>query len=188
MKRKVFMLSILLPIVSLTFAQVSSNKIYFVKSNGDTTFCKSIYVERDGGNVYAINYTNEKGVKLSIDDCLDVKTYTVGSDVFDLIPLKASRPNGYLRHIWRKVDGKIKIYDYVNTISVQGGGSTSVVRYSVKMPEGKYYKINKKNLNKYIMPKLRECVDFRTNFKGEVSSKKGKFEKIIQFYNNSCAN
>ena len=184
---------VLLSLISIISLAQSSKPNYLVKQNQDTVACSSIEESRNGGNVTLLNYVDASGKRNEIKgkaNCEEVKTYCINGQSYDLIPLKASKPDGYQRHMWRKIDGRIKVYDYANQIDNGQIGEeynyVTVVKYVALLPDGKYYDINKKNIENYIKPEVMKCEGFKNGFKGNFSEKPKEFDAMIKLYNESC--
>ena len=174
-------------------ANSQSDQDYLIKQNGDTISCIIGNISESGGNVVGIKYTDTEGNEVKIkgkSECEKFKTIVTNGAIFDLVPLKASQPDGYKRHIWRKIDGKVKVYEYSNTITngVPGEWSSTatVTIYMVKLENGKFYDINKSNFEKVLKPHFMHCKKFTEAYKGEYSSKQPIFEAIVKLYNELC--
>ncbi|MBN4065759.1 hypothetical protein JYT51_00325 [Candidatus Amoebophilus asiaticus] len=198
MKKKILISATLISMSICSYSH-SEKSDYIVKSKGDTTFCISVKAGRTGGNVTTIRYVDKDGNEQKIKGkkkCQEIKTYSINGHIYDLVPLKASKPQGYQRHMWRKIDGKVKVYDYLNvmtTVNQQGSvhgptSTTSVAKYMVNLRKGAFYDVKKKNIEKYIQPFLLKCKEFKNNYKGEFSGKREIFEPMIKLYNELCAN
>lgn len=194
--KKLFTLTFLSLLSSVTFGQEKLPLDYILFEGKDTLFCVINTVNRGAGNVYLINYTDENNQKHTIEkkETKTVKSFRVGGYVNDYIPLKASKPKKYQRHIELKVDGKIKIYDHIRLVvstseetgerqfySVVGAGAKI---YTIKLDNGMYYEINNKNLNKYIIPYMTECQEFTFSYKGKVTVE--RIEIAVKKYNELC--
>ncbi|MFH0865986.1 MAG: hypothetical protein V1904_07310 [Bacteroidota bacterium] len=154
--------------------------------------------DRAGGNVTKIEYSDMDGNEVLIkgkSDCEEIKTFCTSGQIYDLVPLKDSKPDGYKRHMWRKVDGKLKLYDYTDYVTSNYSlgkkdpyqeSTVSVERYMIKLNDDKYYDINKKNVTTYIKPFLLLCSDFKDQYKGDFSADKEQFEEMIKLYNLLC--
>ncbi len=179
------------------FGQDELPQDYILFENKDTIFCVITTVNRSAGNVYVIKYIDENKQTQTIPrkEISKVKSFRVGGYVNDYLPLKASKPNKYKRHLELKVDGKIKIYDHIRLIadtdpvtgertfySVVGAGEKI---YNIKLDNGGYYEINKKNLTNYIIPYLNTCEEFKSYNKEKITV--DSIEKIVANFNESCA-
>lgn len=178
---------------------------YFVVQN-DTTFCKDLsYGTTAQGYLKRIRYTNSEGQEVLIEkrkNVPNVITFYKKGITIDKIPLKASRPNSYVRFVERAVDGKLKTYS--NAFSrpsssikytpgsafgdwKSGGISMGAYHYNIKMPNGVFYDIKKrKNIKKYIKPFLLKCEKFKNQYKGKYETKEEPFNKMIELYNSLC--
>ena len=199
MKKGILISTVLISANIFCYSQ-SQKTDYIIKSKGDTIFCISVTASRTAGNVTRILYTDKDGNGTLVKGkkkCMRIKTYSVDNQIFDLVPLKASKPDGYQRHMWRKIDGKVRVYDYLNVMttdnqpgSVHGETSTvSVARYMVKLGKGKtFYDIKKKNIEKYVKPYVLRCEEFKNKYKGEFKAKKEIFDPMIKLFNQLCDN
>jgi hypothetical protein len=167
----------------------------FVVQNGDTTYCFISELVRAAGNVTKIEYTDLKGGKHVIEGKKDVKEVSslrLGGYVVDYIPLNPKKPDGFKRHMERKVDGKIIIYDHIRLIastdkkgkrtlySIIGQGSAF---YIIKIGKT-YYDITKKNVYEEVEPVLMRCPAFKKGFTEEVKVK--NIKQAVEYYNSAC--
>lgn len=77
-----------------------------------------------------------------------------------------------------------------------GYGATGIYRFFIKMPDGTFYKVNKKkNIEKYIEPYLLKCEEFKKQFKGfhfnravnaTLDENEKHFIEQIELYNSLC--
>jgi len=182
---------------------------YFIVRK-DTTFCSKLnYSTTAQGYLKSIEYTDVNGKRKSVDgrkNVPDVSTFYQDSISIDKTPLKANRPDSYIRYTERAVDGKLKVY-----IAQQGynqgtmsygpglnsgsnnnrlestGGPSGIYRFYLKMPDGTYYKINNKgNMKKFIRPYLLKCTEFKNEYKGDYSAREQPFTDMIRLYNSLC--
>lgn len=170
-----------------TFAQVKSSD-YFVKKGADTTYCISLEALRGGGNVTEFNYLDLDGKEHKIEGkeaCQEVITYVINDQPFDLIPLKASNPDGYLRHFWRKIDGEVKVYYYSNMVGY-GENTGSIVLTILQLKNGEYYFVKKKNIKKVLTPYLLKCEAFKKEFDGSIGHKPEDLDYWLKLYNSVC--
>lgn len=145
----------------------------------------------------------------------DVLTFYRQEVTIDKIPQKADKPKSYIRYTPRAIDGKLKIYiRYPNDIGSstirsnapnpltmnnstmsrnQNGsmqtmnGNVGVYKFFLKMPDGTFYKINStKNMKKYIIPYLQNCLEFKDQYKGDYSNIEEAFIEMIELYNSVC--
>jgi hypothetical protein len=168
---------------------------YIVKKGQDTTFCLSVEVRHTGGEVTKINYTNMAGRYYTVSgkrDCEDIITFCINGQVFDLIPMKASQPGSNKRHVWRKIDGRIKLYDYYKYISgteegtyIKGSEGYVIQVFSVLLDD-MYFEVNDETIEETIKPYLLKCGLFANRYTGDFSDEKEVFEQIIKFFNYLC--
>lgn len=169
---------------------------YIVDLQGDTIFCLSVELKRSSGFVNEIRYTVPVGRVYTIsgrNNCLQYKTLTINKQVFDLIPVEPGEPGKGKIHVWRKIDGEMKLYDYFRELrgmekglSGQRTGDGDEVIYTVLQDDDIYVKVTDKNLNKIIMPYLLNCDEFATLFKDEVTTEREVFEFVVKLYNSLC--
>lgn len=178
---------------------------YFIVK-GDTTFCTDLeYKTTAQGYLKQIKFKDRYGNEVKIKGrrkVPDVLTFYIDSITIDKTPLKAHKPKGYIRYTERAVDGKLKVYvnqqRYNESVrytpgspngDFTSGGPMGTYRFFLKMPDGTYYKINKKkNMKKYIKPYLLKCKAFREKYTGDFSRKEYEFMKMIRLYNSLCGN
>ncbi len=173
---------------------------YFIVGN-DTTFCSDLsYSTTAQGYLKKIQYTDSDGKTVLIKGrkkVPDVATFYQDGVFIDKTPLKAHKPKSYIRYTERAVDGKLKIYlahqGYNSNVrmghngKLEMGGPTGTYRFFLKMPDGTFYKINKKkNIKKYIKPYLLQCSAFTEQYQGDFSTKEEEFMEMIRLYNSIC--
>jgi hypothetical protein len=167
---------------------------YFIKGK-DTVFCQQLEFKLNAQEyLKSVKYTDEKGNASTITDrfeLLDIITIYQGGIYLDKIPLKANKPDSYIRYTIRAVDGKLRVYlaeqGYVHNPNPNFSGPSGIYRFFLKMPDGTYYKINsKKNMKTYIIPYLKQCSEFNKSYKGDFSSKEDPFMEMIRLYNSLC--
>lgn len=168
---------------------------YYFVVGGDTTFCKLLgYSTTAQGYLRKVEYDDMDGNRVVIEgknNVPDVETFYIKGKIMDKIPLKANQPDGYIRYTRRVVDGTLKVYleEYSsNTIAgTNNTVATGSYRFFIKMPDGKYYKINSKsNLNEVIIPFLKKCKAFTDAYSGEINDDEEQFKKVIELYNSLC--
>jgi len=195
-------LTLLLVILS---ANSSFSQDYFIVDN-DTTYCKNLkYSTTAQGYLKKMSYKKSDGKLVEYKkrkECPNVTTFYTKGNTIDRIPLKASKPDSYVRFLPRSVDGKIKTYSndsYRATTSTkytpggafgdwkQGGSKMGSYHYTIKMPDGKFYDIKKKkNMKKHIIPYLLKCEAFKKQYKGNFKTQEMLFNKTIELYNSLC--
>lgn len=91
------------------------------------------------------------------------------------------------------MDGKLIVNYYHSEITTtywESDGdikdiTTGITKHFVKMPNGTYYDIrSSKDRKKHIIPYLKRCAKFKSQYKGEF--KKYEFNQIITLYNQLC--
>ena len=185
-----FKISAILLIIAFHFNANSQD--YFVV-NEDTTFCNDLkYAAASNGYLAILEYTKLDGEKVYLKGkkkVPDVSTFYIDERFIDKVPLKADKPDSYVRYNGRLVDGALKVYQSFPTRKYTSSGSylAGTYRFIIKMPDGTYYKIdNKKNMNKHIKPFLLECSSFANNYKGDFSWEEKPFTEMIELYNSLC--
>jgi hypothetical protein len=194
--KKLFVILFFLQITITLFGQEELVPDYILFENKDTIFCVITRLERGGGNVYSMIYIDENNQSHTIKkkEVPTIKSFRIGGYVNDYLPLKASKPDKYHRHIELKIDGKIKIYDHIRLIAstdsetgerkfyrVVGAGEKI---YTIKLDNGGYYDINNKNLTDYIIPYMKNCQEFMKTNTERITV--DNIEKIVGIYNESC--
>ena len=170
---------------------------YFIVNNKDTTFCSNLwYGTNPQGYLNHLKYTTVDGKEIEIEkkkNVPNITTFFQDGHFIDKTPLKASKPDSYVRYTERAVDGKLIVYtsspyaSAANTNSDGSQGNVGSYRFIIKMPDGKYYKINDKgNMKKHIIPYLNKCSAFKTEYKGEFKTKEEPFIEMIELYNTLC--
>jgi hypothetical protein len=195
MKNKFALTTSLALLCFIAFAQQEKGRNYFIIKGKDTTHCQELkYKTTAQGYLSGLEYTDDEGKKVKIDGrkkVPDVETICVNNVIYDKVPLKASKPDSYIRYTERVVDGKVKVYldlpEYNYNYASESGGPVGKYRFFVKLPDGTYYKINSRsNMKKYIEPYLKKCDEFRDGYKGPFSSNEEEFKKMIKYYNSVC--
>jgi hypothetical protein len=187
MNFKILSLAIILSSASVSFAQ-DKHLDYVVRKGNDTTLAIDVSYSRKIYYVKTINYydANGKYIRIEgIDKCQRIKSFRSNGHIFDLVPKKPKKADGDLIYLWRRVDGKIKVYEYYKDTRRGDLGSTFYF-HTVKLGNNKYYKINQKNINAYIKPYLLKCKKFEAAFKGEFTFLSNDFDEMIKLYNALC--
>ena len=151
-QKVIFLSAIFLNSSNLLFAQTDKPKDYFVTKT-DTVFCTELtYNTTAQGYLKSFKYTDLTGKPVEIKKNVpDVQTFYHHGQTDDKIPLKADKPDSYIRYTCRSVDGPLKVYLAYQTYS--SGSSSGTYRFFLKLPDGTFYKINnKKNLKNFIKP------------------------------------
>jgi len=205
---RIIILPITILISQLVSAQKNKTEEYFVTKD-DTVFCKDMsYGTTAQGFLNELKYTDLNGNKVELKgrkNVPDVLTFYKFGSIIDKTPLKANKPDSYIRYTDRAVNGKLKVYlaqqgylaggmtynPSVYTASSGGwqstGGPSGIYRFYIKMPDGSYYKINsKKNMKNIIKPYLLSCKEFENNYKGDFSTREQPFMDMIKLYNSLC--
>ena len=211
---------LLLFVIIFSLSINSFSQDYFIIKN-DTTFCEKLtYSTSSQGYLKKLEFINLSGTETTLKgkkNVSDVSTIYLNGNTFDKIPLKANKPKSYIRFTKRVVDGKLKVYLMRQKTIVVSGLSTSTkiapnttlvtqrnpekgaaghYRFFIKMPDGTFYKVNKKkNIEKYIEPYLLKCEEFKKQFKGfhfnravnaTLDENEKHFIKQIELYNSLC--
>ena len=188
------LLSAMLICTNVVDAQSVKSRYYFVTSKNDTTFCKELdYDVTLQGYLSKVEYIDINGNKAKLEGrskVPDVITFYLDTIIKDKVPLKANKPNGYIKYTTREVDGKLRVYlsqqGYIY-VSPDTYGPTGLYRFYIKFPDGKYYKINKKkNMKTIIIPYLEKCKEFKAQYKGNYSHEEEPFMETIRLYNSLC--
>lgn len=176
---------------------------YFVVQN-DTTFCENLNFRTTAqGYLKKISYTSSEGTEVNIEkrkNVPDVVTFYIKGVTKDKTPLKASKPNSYVRYMERMIDGKLITYSNTFTRPTSStkytpnspfgpfktGGTMGAYHFTIKMTNGVFYDISKKNIKKYIKPFLLKCEKFKNQYKGEYKKAEIPFNEMIELYNSLC--
>jgi DNA-directed RNA polymerase subunit L len=175
----------------ITCINVYAQDFFIVKE--DTTFCNNLkFSITSQGYLKSMSYDELTGKSVSIEGRKKVPavlTFCIKGVLIDKTPLKAHKPDGYIRYTERAVDGKLKVYiGRQESVNLGNGNVPSgTYRFFIKMPDGTYYKINKKsNVEKYIKPYLLKCEEFKNQYKGDFSRREFQFMEMIKLYNSLC--
>ncbi len=182
----------MIPIITMGYlignAQSDKMKYYFVTKK-DTVFCKKLrYDVTPAAHINEIDYTDMQGKQIVLKDkknMPEVLTFHTDKETEDKIPIKPNQPKSYQRYTSRVVDGKLKVY--LGTRGVLNGSTTGMYRFFIKMPDGKFYKINSgRNMKKVIKPYLIKCKEFNDKYKGNFKRDESSFMDMIGLYNSLC--
>ncbi|MFH0865985.1 MAG: hypothetical protein V1904_07305 [Bacteroidota bacterium] len=183
----------------LSCAQSDNKLDYFIKDN-DTTFCTSISVISNDKKE-DLEYTDQEGNKQIILDAKtnNITTISINGQIFDLLG-KDKSSELTLGYYWRKINGKIKIYDSssikiyhfgningnvdTNPGTESSGGNNFLDMYLMFDNGEIIYLKNNKTIDEKIKPVVEKCDKFTEKYKGEYKLK--DVEKIVKFYNNFC--
>lgn len=173
--------------VNSVYAQLDSD--YFITQTKDTVFCTDLkyglstwgalnylrYNQLDGSPII---YKSKKSAPLVLTLYIDGKT-------IDRIPLKPNSKREIL-YTERTIDGPLRVYlKHQNTSSTSD--ATVMYIYYIRMPDGKFYKINdKKNMKTVIIPYVKSCPKFLETYSGDYSNKEEAFLDMIRLYNSLC--
>lgn len=152
----------------------------------------SVEEGRLNGNVISLRTVDKEGNFEQIkgkEECENIKSYCIDGRIYDLIPLNPNKPEGYQRHMWRKIDGKIKFYDFYNVITkydpskISNQSSTTFIIKTVKLDNGSYYDVKKgKTIEEDILPYFKKCKNFTSKYIEK--ERKTSFTPIQEDYNN----
>lgn len=191
----IYLILILVINIAFTNAQNSSPD-YFIDEFGDTTFCTAIELRSSGSDVTKIRYSTPDGRVHLIQgksNCEAVKTLSINNQIYDLIPVDPLKPGGEKQHVWRKIDGPIKLYDYYREVKGSEKGvyieetkSYEISIYTVKLEDDIYAEVNDKTMALIIEPFLLNCPQFVAINKNEITADKETFELIVKLYNALC--
>lgn len=184
-----------LAVIILSFNFGHSQDYYVVDK--DTVHCKHVNYSRTAqGYLKKIYKVSENGEKSEIKDkkiLRNVTTLFINGIPIDRVPLKPSKPDGYVRYLVRAVDGKIKTYsnDTYRPVRLDRTDFSTTklgsYHYTIKMPNGTWYDIKKKkNFKNYIKPFLLKCDKFKKEYKGDFSTHETRFNKTVKLYNSLC--
>src|SRR5207244_914257 len=125
-----------------------SSQDYVLSKGKDTLFVNLLQFSRGGGNVNYIGYVDGSGKVAEIkgSDCDNVIAFRQNCFVYELLPLKDKKQEGYQRHFWKQLDGKIDLYNYN---SMQQGMSFTTIRQQFRLPDGKVFEVDKKSMQTY---------------------------------------
>ena len=143
----------------------------------DTVYCIITDFYRSNESIRRIKYIDLKE-KLHVlkdnNEIETIKTFRAGQYTLDYIPLKANKPNSYHAHIERKNIGAMIIYDHIGLAAYTdkngdrtfyyAPGMRGEAKYAIKFPDGTFFDINKKNIEKHIAPYMKMCNAFNRAF------------------------
>ena len=188
---------IALTFVSLGLFSYSQNNTnpYIVNEEGDTTLCLSVRVRTGSAGIVKIIYVDMDGTEKFVKgpgECKKVKYFSRCGSIFEMAPIKASKPDSYKKHHRLAVNGKIKVYDgfalfrYCNIGTNNTVSAFGIPNYMIQFENGDFCEVKKKDIEKTILPYLNKCEKFKKANK-EAPTKKGeKFENMIKLYNKLC--
>lgn len=199
MKYSIYITTVLLMATSSLFAQEDD---YIVKNEKDTIYCSSVTYERKQYTVREITYYDKDG-NMSIvnkkNNFGNITLFRQDGNIYELINLDGIVRGVKETFFWRKINGKVILYDfYKEHNDVTSGrdshmaGPTIYMVYVVKLPDGRFIQLIAKNIKKIIMPYMEECEAFKNTYKGYSSDKtdlftqKVEFENMLKLYNSVC--
>ncbi len=169
---------------------------YLVDQKGDTIHCLSVEIKRSSGMVSQIRYTIPEGRVYTINgrnECEAYRTFSINKQVYDLIPVEPGEPSRGRQHVWRKIDGRLKLYDYFREargmekgVYMRENDSYNIILYTVQLDDDVFVEVTDKNLNKTITPYLGKCSAFAEIYKDEVTTEREVFELVVKLYNIHC--
>jgi|TARA_R110000737_G_scaffold327084_3_gene341151 hypothetical protein len=173
-------------------AQENNESDYLLFEGKDTTFCTITVLARSAGNVSDIEYYDVAGEKHKVDrkEIKNVKSLRVAGISMDYVPIKASKPDKYKRHIEIELNGKIIVYNHTRIIAgidqngdrqlyqVVGAGAAI---HMIKLPDGNYYDYKESDIKKYVAPYMLKFKPFADSFKEPISMR--NIEAAILKYN-----
>jgi uncharacterized protein YxeA len=180
-----FVLLILISIKSS--AQVDLD--YFISQTRDTVFCTELrYSTNTRGELIFLSYIRLDDAPViykSKKTVPFVLTFYIKGKSIDRIPLTPNSKK-QVRYTERSVDGKLKVY-LVHQNNSNTKEATVMYMFYLKMPDNKYVKINSnKNMDKVIIPYLKQCSAFTDSYQGDYSNKEAVFMEMIVLYNEIC--
>lgn len=173
-----------------TFSTVAQDEFdYFIKQTKDTVFCTDLqFSTNTRGELDFLRYImldDSPIVFKSKKTVPFVLTLFIDGKTIDRIPLTPNAKK-QVRYTERTVDGKLKVY-LVHQDNSDSKDATVMYIFYIKMPNNQYLKINKKkNMEKEIVPYLKNCQAFLDSYKGEYSNKEEAFIEMISLYNQLC--
>ncbi len=172
---------------------------YIMLNENDTIFSSIVTFERKSGSIASLSYFDTDGRIVNYKgrtECLQVKSFCSNGQTFDLISTKKSNASAYKRHLWRKVDGLVKVYYYSKsyTTTTKGAGGLDrqedrdLVLHFVLLDEPTYHSIDMKSWKNTILPYLTECNKFAKIYEGsDLGKGKGApVEEAVKLYNYVC--
>lgn len=182
-------------LISIFCLSLSNNLIsqsdldYFVTQTKDTIYGTELkYGTGSWGALNFLSYIRPDGAPVvykSKRSAPTVLTLFIDGKTIDRIPLKPNSKRE-IRYLERTIDGHLILYLQHQKNSNTSNGTVMYIFY-LKMPDGKFYKINKKkNVNEVIIPYLHECKPFVDSYKGDYSNKEEPFMEMIRLYNSIC--
>jgi hypothetical protein len=170
---------------------------YIINLKGDTIPCVTIEIRRISGIVNGIRYTTPEGRVYTIlgrSECENYPTISVGGQTFDLIPIDPSRPGAGKQHVWRKIDGRMKLYDFFREAKgIEKGhynketNNYDFILYTAKLEDDVHVAITDKNLNVVIMPYFLQCEALLQAYNGDITAEREVFELVVKLFNTLCS-
>jgi hypothetical protein len=165
------------------------SSMYFITPD-DTVYCKTLnYNVTAQGFLNKLEYTDMQGKKQVFkgkENVPNILTFFINGKFIDKTPLDPSKPESYVRYNERTVNGKLIVYVREQGHNDQMNGPSGTYRFFIKMANGKFYDINKKNIESTIKPYLLKCDSFKQKYKGDYSAKEQPFMAMIKLYNSLC--
>ena len=180
---------ILLLFISVNSVSAQLNPDYFITQTKDTVYCTNLkYGTSTWGALNFLSYNQPDGSPIiykSKKSAPLVLTLYIDGKTIDRIPLKPNSKREIL-YTERTIDGPLKVYlKHQNTSNTSN--ATVMYIYYIRMPDGKFYKINdKKNMKNVIIPYVKDCPKFVESYTGDYSNKEEAFMEMIRLYNSLC--
>lgn len=177
-------------ISTLAFSQ-NPDFDYFITQTKDTVYCSELkYGTNTWGYINYLSYFQPDGTPIKYQSKKTVPvilTLCIQGTTFDRIPLKPKSKHDVI-YLKRTVDGPLKVYLQHQNMSYSSSGTAMYIFY-LKMPDGKFYRINNKlNMSQFIVPYLKKCTAFTDQYHGDYSNKEEPFIEMIRLYNQLCPN
>ena len=168
---------------------VAKAQDYYITDERDTVFCNDLdFTTTTQGWLSSIKYKGEDGQQITIkgkDKLPNVTTFFISGVSIDKTPLKANKPDSYIRYDVRVLDGAIRVYAPGQNYT-KYGDPEGAYRFFVRFPDGTFYEVNKKNMEAVFKPFFAACSSFMSSYSGSYSIKEDEAIKMFELYNSLC--
>ncbi len=187
-------------IIAFSCTLLAQDDYFIVES--DTTFCSNLDYKITGQSyLKELSYLDINGEPRIIEgrkNIPNISTFYISGITIDKVPQKTNKPDKYIKWAERVVDGKLIVTYYSSTMTTYtyrstygspfgDGTTTGISKFYIKLPDGVFYNINKSSdRNKHIIPYLKKCEAFMSEYTGTFKPNYNKFIKTVELYNSLC--
>jgi hypothetical protein len=179
-------------------AQKADSRFYLTYSNGDTLVCNGIHFETSPKfALITLTYTTSSGEIVKLKDRKSIPKTLSGFKTdfwyYDMMPKNIKKPDGKKVVGKRHVDGKLKLskcYHFqTHTFTDKTSMGGSIQRSQTKattyvhliMPDGSRIDVNNKTIKYAILPYLRQCEQYNSDYPKDIKLKKNMMTREFEY-------